>query len=195
MSLVSVHSYNKSNNNEYCGTAATYFIVSHNYEDKEKLQLWNKSSASTFRNINEDNDDFKKQWKNENILNITNKSTFSLHIAAYENSIEAVALDLTDNENIEEYKKEKFGSIKTSKQCFTDSLKFRNPFEFPRQQNVNQRNEPEVMRFSASQRLLGSQRPTSSQQIGNNDEQFVPPQMPPGAGTAGSKFFFSLKIL
>jgi hypothetical protein len=103
------------------GTAATYFIVFDNYEEKGKLQSWNKSSKIS-TTVNEDNNDLKKRWKNENILNITNKSTLSLHIAAYENSNEAVASDLFDVENIEGIKKEKFGSIKISKQCFTESL-------------------------------------------------------------------------
>uniref|UniRef100_A0A914PHH1 Uncharacterized protein n=1 Tax=Panagrolaimus davidi TaxID=227884 RepID=A0A914PHH1_9BILA len=105
------------------GTAATDFKVSDDYEEKGKLQSRNKSSeASTFTTDNEDYNDFKKRWKNKNILNITNKSTLSLHIAAYENSNEAVASDLFDDENIEGSKKENLGFTKTSKQCFTDRL-------------------------------------------------------------------------
>jgi hypothetical protein len=55
-------------------------------------------------------------------LNVTNKSTLSLHIAAYENSNEAFASDFSVDENIGGLKKEKLGSIKTSKHCFTDRL-------------------------------------------------------------------------
>uniref|UniRef100_A0A914Q564 Uncharacterized protein n=1 Tax=Panagrolaimus davidi TaxID=227884 RepID=A0A914Q564_9BILA len=156
------------------GTAATDFIVSDNYKEKGKLQY---SKTSTFTTLNEDNNDLKKGWKNKSFLNITNKSTLSLHIAAYENLNEAVASDFFyGNENIDRLKKEKLGSIKTSKHCFTDRLILMNPFEFQRQQNENHRNKPENMQFKASQRLLGSQPPTTSQQIGNNGEQ-----MPSGA--------------
>uniref|UniRef100_A0A914Q9W0 Uncharacterized protein n=1 Tax=Panagrolaimus davidi TaxID=227884 RepID=A0A914Q9W0_9BILA len=173
--LIPVQSYSKPNNDKYCGIAATNFTVSNDYEEKGKLRSWNKSSkASTFTTLNEDNNDLKKRWKNKNYLKITNKSTLSLHIAAYENSNEAIASDLFDDENIEGLKKEKLGSIKTSKHCFIDRLM--NPFDFPRQQNENQRIEPEVAQFKASQRLLASQPATTSQ------------QMPPGAaGTAGTK--------
>uniref|UniRef100_A0AC35GLA3 Uncharacterized protein n=1 Tax=Panagrolaimus sp. PS1159 TaxID=55785 RepID=A0AC35GLA3_9BILA len=140
--LIPVQSNSKLNNDKYC--------VFDNYEEKEKL--WDKSSkASSFTTLK---GNFKKRWKNENILNITNKSTLSLHIAAYENSFETVASDLFDDENIVGLKKEKFCSIKTSKQCFTGSLKFRNPFEFPRQQNEDQRNKSEIMQFKESQQLL-----------------------------------------
>jgi hypothetical protein len=52
-----------------------------------------------------------------------NKSTLSLHIAAYENSNETAGSDLFGGEYIEGLKKEKLGSIK--KQCFTDTLKSR----------------------------------------------------------------------
>uniref|UniRef100_A0A914NXI9 Uncharacterized protein n=1 Tax=Panagrolaimus davidi TaxID=227884 RepID=A0A914NXI9_9BILA len=181
--LIPIHCNSKSNNDKYCGTASTDFIVSDDYEEKGKLQSWNKSSkASTFTTLNEDNNDLKKRWKNKNILNITNEST--LYIAPYENSNEAVASDLFDDENIEGLKKEKLGPIKTSKHCFTDRLI--NPFELPRQQNENHRNKPEVMQYKTSQRLLGSQPPTTSHQIGNNGVQ-----MPPGAGAAGSNFFTS----
>uniref|UniRef100_A0A914PAV6 Uncharacterized protein n=1 Tax=Panagrolaimus davidi TaxID=227884 RepID=A0A914PAV6_9BILA len=177
--LVPVQSYSKPNNDKYCGTVATDFIVSDDYEEKGKLQSWNKSSkASTIKTLNEDNNDLKKRWNNKNILNITSKSNLSLYIAAYKNSTVAVASNLLVNENTEGLKEEKLRSIKTSKHCFTDRLK--NPFEFPRQQNENQRNEPEVAQFKASQRLLGSKRPTTFQQSRHNDEQ-----TPPGAGAAG----------
>uniref|UniRef100_A0AC35G0K9 Uncharacterized protein n=1 Tax=Panagrolaimus sp. PS1159 TaxID=55785 RepID=A0AC35G0K9_9BILA len=164
--LVPVQFYSKPNNDEY--------FVSDNYEEREKLQSWD-NKASSFTTLIEGNDDLKKRWKNENTLKTTNKSTLSLHIAAYENSIEAAVSDLFVNENNEGLKKEKFGSIK--KRCFINSLKSRNPFEFARQKNGDQRYEPEVMQYKSSQQLLGSNRPSSSQQIGHNDGNIVRPQM------------------
>uniref|UniRef100_A0AC35G603 Uncharacterized protein n=1 Tax=Panagrolaimus sp. PS1159 TaxID=55785 RepID=A0AC35G603_9BILA len=149
--LIPVQTNCKPNNDKYC--------VIGNYEQNEKLQSWNKPSkfSTFFSTLNEDIDDFKKRWKNENTLKTNNKSILSLHISAYENP---VVSDLFGAENTEGLKKEKFGSIK--KRCFSDSLKSRNPFGFPRQQNGNQRNKPEVMHFKASQQLIGSNRPSSA---------------------------------
>uniref|UniRef100_A0AC35F829 BTB domain-containing protein n=1 Tax=Panagrolaimus sp. PS1159 TaxID=55785 RepID=A0AC35F829_9BILA len=81
-----------------------------------------------------------------------------IHESPYENLIGAAELD----ENTEGLKKDKFGSIKMSKQCFADSFKSQNPFEFPRQKSGDQKNKPEAMQFKASQRLLGSSRPSSA---------------------------------
>uniref|UniRef100_A0A914NXC4 Uncharacterized protein n=1 Tax=Panagrolaimus davidi TaxID=227884 RepID=A0A914NXC4_9BILA len=109
------------------GTAATDIIVPDYNEETGKLQSWNKSfKTSTFSTLNEDNNDLKKRLKNKNILNISNKSTLSHHIAAYENSNEAVASDLFGDQNTVKLKKEKIGSIKTSKHCFTDRLMVQN---------------------------------------------------------------------
>uniref|UniRef100_A0A914P775 Uncharacterized protein n=1 Tax=Panagrolaimus davidi TaxID=227884 RepID=A0A914P775_9BILA len=146
-------------------TAATDFIVPNNYKENEKSQPWNKSSnISTFATFIEDNDEIKKLRMNENTLKTTNESTLSLHISAYENPISS---HLFGNENIAGLKKEKLVSIK--KRCFTDDLKFRNPFEFPRQQDGDERNKPEIMEFKATQQLRGSKRPSSAEGKDDND--------------------------
>uniref|UniRef100_A0AC35FPC4 Uncharacterized protein n=1 Tax=Panagrolaimus sp. PS1159 TaxID=55785 RepID=A0AC35FPC4_9BILA len=163
--LIPVQSNKSKPNNDEC-------FVFDNYKEKKKLQSWEKFSK-TFPTLNEENNDSKKRWKNKNTLNAMNKSTISLHISAYENSI---ASDLFDDENIEELKKQN----SASKQSFTGAFEIQNPFEFPRQQSGDQRSEPEIMQFLASQRLIGSNRPSLSQQIGH----IVPPQMPPGYCTA-----------
>uniref|UniRef100_A0AC35GSL3 C2 NT-type domain-containing protein n=1 Tax=Panagrolaimus sp. PS1159 TaxID=55785 RepID=A0AC35GSL3_9BILA len=157
------------------GNVATDSIVYDNCERKEKVKSWNKSFniISPFTTLNEDNNDFKKRWKNENTLKTTIKSSLSLHITAYENSNEAAASDLFGEKNVDGLKKEEFGSIKTSKQFFTDAFKPRNPFEFPRQQEGDQKNGREIMPFKASQQLIGSEPPTLSQQIENIGEQMV----------------------
>uniref|UniRef100_A0AC35G4D4 Uncharacterized protein n=1 Tax=Panagrolaimus sp. PS1159 TaxID=55785 RepID=A0AC35G4D4_9BILA len=145
--LIPVQFNSKPNNDKY--------HVSDNYEEKEESQFWKKSCKTpTF--TTEDNDGLKSRWKNENILKTANKSTLSLHISAYENLLASNLFG--GNGNIEGFKREKFRSIKDSKQCFIDSLKSQNPFEFPRQQNGGQGKKPEVMQYKASQRLLGSSR-------------------------------------
>uniref|UniRef100_A0AC35FJP5 Tyrosine-protein kinase n=1 Tax=Panagrolaimus sp. PS1159 TaxID=55785 RepID=A0AC35FJP5_9BILA len=128
--LIPVQSNSKPNNNKYC--------ESDNYKEKKKLQSWDKFSK-TFPTLNEENNDSKKRWKNKNTLNAMNKSTLSFHISAYENATEAAASDLF-GAVIEGLKKEKFGSLKAiCKQSFTGAFEFQNPFEFPRQQDGDQK--------------------------------------------------------
>uniref|UniRef100_A0AC35GXA4 Uncharacterized protein n=1 Tax=Panagrolaimus sp. PS1159 TaxID=55785 RepID=A0AC35GXA4_9BILA len=169
-----VQSCYKPKNEKYCDSTA-----SDNCEIKQKLQQWNKSSKiNTFPTPNNElNADLKKRWKNENILNITNNRPLSLHISAYENSIEASAFDSFPYENsteasafdsfrdknVERLKMKKFGSVKIFKQSLTEVFKSQNPFEFPRQQNGG--NKPEVMQFKAFQQLGTSNQPSSSKSI------------------------------
>uniref|UniRef100_A0AC35FJD8 Uncharacterized protein n=1 Tax=Panagrolaimus sp. PS1159 TaxID=55785 RepID=A0AC35FJD8_9BILA len=147
--LVTEQSYSKPNTGKYC--------VSDNYKENEKLQLWYESlNTSSFKTVDADNDDLKNAY----IFKTMNKSTLSLHAAVYENLTESVASGSLVDENIKGLKKQKFWLIE--KQCFSNTLKSRNPFEFLRQQNEDQRNKPEVMQFKASQQLLGSSRPSSA---------------------------------
>uniref|UniRef100_A0AC34FTS0 K Homology domain-containing protein n=1 Tax=Panagrolaimus sp. ES5 TaxID=591445 RepID=A0AC34FTS0_9BILA len=87
-----------------------------------------------------------------------NSSTLSLHIAAYENSIEdseansdeKVFKDLTEKLNQDTSGLGK--TLKNVKQFFTAESS-KGPFEFPRQQK-DIKSDPEVMQFKASQKLL-----------------------------------------
>uniref|UniRef100_A0AC34F4M8 Protein kinase domain-containing protein n=1 Tax=Panagrolaimus sp. ES5 TaxID=591445 RepID=A0AC34F4M8_9BILA len=112
----------------------------------------------------------KDTCENQNNLNTINNSTLSLHIAAYENSIDETPSD----SGTEELKEEKFGSIKNLKQSFIGS-RIQNPFEFPRQQKGIQVNEPEVMQFVASQKLRNPNKSLAKSQ-----------QQPPSSHLAGT---------
>uniref|UniRef100_A0A914QZX9 Uncharacterized protein n=1 Tax=Panagrolaimus davidi TaxID=227884 RepID=A0A914QZX9_9BILA len=75
------------------------------------------------------------------------KSSLSLHIAVHENSDEIRNFDAGENVK----------TIIKAKNNFFNSGCFgviQNPFEFPRQQENNDSNIPEVVEFRASQRLL-----------------------------------------
>uniref|UniRef100_A0AC35F2B1 Uncharacterized protein n=1 Tax=Panagrolaimus sp. PS1159 TaxID=55785 RepID=A0AC35F2B1_9BILA len=142
----SVQSYSKFNKDKFCDST-----VSDNFEKKGKSQAWNKSSDLCSNilkiNVKSNKEEVEKKWMEES--SVTNNSTLSLHITAYKNSIEAV-LNQFNDKNVEDLRKEKFGTTKPIVAAST--LLIQNSFEFPRQQN-NTVPPPEVSQFKASQRL------------------------------------------
>uniref|UniRef100_A0AC35FDA6 Uncharacterized protein n=1 Tax=Panagrolaimus sp. PS1159 TaxID=55785 RepID=A0AC35FDA6_9BILA len=122
---------------------------------RNSLSLNKSSKVSNFATFNSESEkgEAKNDWKNESSFsNSTNKSTLSLHIAAYENSIK-VKDDLEGSE-----KMKKLGLIKkweTAKKLFkTSSSIIQNPFEFSRQQESEEIATPEISQFKALQTLL-----------------------------------------
>uniref|UniRef100_A0AC34G605 Uncharacterized protein n=1 Tax=Panagrolaimus sp. ES5 TaxID=591445 RepID=A0AC34G605_9BILA len=128
---------------------------------KDSSFSWKKSNkylASNYLKIDRDSGEKIDLKKDSNV----NNSTLSLHISAYENSVEAKK-KLYGNEK-DDNKGEKSDSLKQwvhAKQIFIGSPSIvQNPFEFPRQQE-NEDNLPELMQFKASQRLLNPNRSSS----------------------------------
>uniref|UniRef100_A0AC35FEV0 Uncharacterized protein n=1 Tax=Panagrolaimus sp. PS1159 TaxID=55785 RepID=A0AC35FEV0_9BILA len=119
-----------------------------NSQTRKKSNSWfnsTKNPPTVYSNIRYD---FEKEKEKESEITNNNNSTLSLHIEAYENSFDCFT-DLNRNEN---------GGLKISKenkQLYHDSMAFiQTPFEFPRQQQGNQINTPEVMEYKANQKFL-----------------------------------------
>uniref|UniRef100_A0A914Z3V8 Uncharacterized protein n=1 Tax=Panagrolaimus superbus TaxID=310955 RepID=A0A914Z3V8_9BILA len=105
------------------------------------------SWKSPYNYISLDNDElhFAKQDDFEEFKNLgVNNSTLSLHIAAYEASIEDSTSFNVDGIAKSGIKEWPFISLNTNK----------SPFEFPRQQENDHRTILETMRFKSSQKLL-----------------------------------------
>uniref|UniRef100_A0A914QZ95 Acylamino-acid-releasing enzyme N-terminal domain-containing protein n=1 Tax=Panagrolaimus davidi TaxID=227884 RepID=A0A914QZ95_9BILA len=101
-----------------------------------------------------------------NESSICNKSTLSLHIAAYENSLEALEQSFIAQKS----KNNKFGiTSKCVGRNFTDS----NIFEFPRQQEEEDdvTVEPEVVQFKATQKLLDSTKEVKKEEEEKKSEE------------------------
>uniref|UniRef100_A0AC34F3A2 C2H2-type domain-containing protein n=1 Tax=Panagrolaimus sp. ES5 TaxID=591445 RepID=A0AC34F3A2_9BILA len=120
------------------------FTESTDLKAKKDSYSWNKSSkhlSTSFLNFHQKSEEQHEFKESKN----TNKSTLSLHIAAYENLVE---------DDKDDSKRKKKRVDKTSKLVFTGSSSFiTHSFEFPRQQEEDRSNYPEVMQFKASQRL------------------------------------------
>uniref|UniRef100_A0AC35GDF2 Uncharacterized protein n=1 Tax=Panagrolaimus sp. PS1159 TaxID=55785 RepID=A0AC35GDF2_9BILA len=135
--------------------------VGDNYQRKDfknkstkNLQVLNNLKGLTLTS----NQTSTNSWlKNKDKLNPANSSTLSLHIAAFENTVEP-------QKGVEESKSEKKPLTKNEKICIF--LQKFPGIEFPRQQDSNEGVTPEIGQFRASQTLF-------------NPNAFVPPQEQP----------------
>uniref|UniRef100_A0A914R4J2 Uncharacterized protein n=1 Tax=Panagrolaimus davidi TaxID=227884 RepID=A0A914R4J2_9BILA len=97
---------------------------------------------------------------------ICNKSTLSLHIATYENSVEPLEQSFIAQKS----KNNKFG---ITTQCVGKIFACSNIFEFPRQQEEEDdvTVEPEVMQFKATQKLLDSTKKVKKEEEEKKSEE------------------------
>uniref|UniRef100_A0AC35F558 BTB domain-containing protein n=1 Tax=Panagrolaimus sp. PS1159 TaxID=55785 RepID=A0AC35F558_9BILA len=165
-----IQSNSKSYKNKNC--------VSDNIERRENLLHLNKPSKifnfSNFINDKTENEEFKKPWKTNSYSNTTNKSTLSLHIAAYENSVETDSFNGSKNKD---WQKGKSDSIRNEKQIFTaGTFVIQNSFEFARQRNESSQRLFNPNEATKNAAIMNSQLNYYSAQMGNDQYQIFKAQ-------------------
>uniref|UniRef100_A0AC34FY47 Uncharacterized protein n=1 Tax=Panagrolaimus sp. ES5 TaxID=591445 RepID=A0AC34FY47_9BILA len=152
-------SLNLNNQNHKCVLQEIFHPKSISSDNKEgqnyvKQNSWTKPSKYLPTSVLYNNGDPGEGNEIRKPKSINN-STLSIHITAYENSVEAsFDADYGKREGLKK-KWEKLVSNK-NKQLFNSSSasNSENPFQFPRQQENEQTSAPELLKFKASQKLL-----------------------------------------
>uniref|UniRef100_A0AC35GJ84 Uncharacterized protein n=1 Tax=Panagrolaimus sp. PS1159 TaxID=55785 RepID=A0AC35GJ84_9BILA len=152
-------------------------INSNESQTKKANNLWNhnqKNPSPNYLNMlgNSENKELKIGNKFTFSKNATNNST--LHISAYENSVDATALDSYDDKNDKTSNKQTMvKNWRNAKEFFIESpWTIQNPFEFPRQQS-DKVSKPEVSQFRASQHLYNPNGTNSTTTTTTTNEQNV----------------------